>query len=168
MRNERIVKREMSVRINTEFGEFEVIAYKQITTGDTHLAIKKGYWNPDEPVLVRVHSSSETGDVIGSLFQGYGVQLQKAMEKIAANGKGLLLYMRHDEKTDDIIKRLKSFESEQTEPATSQEAAQRDFGVGAQILRDLGISKLRLITNSPKRRVGLIGYGLEIVENVEL
>ncbi len=168
MRTERIVKRELSVKINTEYGEFEVTAYKQITTGDTHLAIKKGYWESDEPVLVRVHSTSGTGDVIGSLFKGYGAQLQNSLEKIASAGKGLLLYMRHEEKTDDILNRLRVYEQQQQAPETSQEQEQRDFGVGAQILRDLGISKLRLITNNPKRRIGLIGYGLEVVENIEL
>ena len=116
-----------------------------------------------------MHSSTETGDIIGSLFKGYGVQLQQSLEKIAADGKGLLLYMRHDEKTDDILNRLKAMEQQQQNPTTTSASdEQRDFGVGAQILRDLGINKMRLITNNPKRRIGLIGYGLEVVENVEL
>ncbi len=171
MRTERIVKHELSVRIDTKYGPFEVSAYKQITTGETHLAIKKGYWSPDEPVLVRVHSSSETGDVIGALFKGYGNQLQQSLEKIAAADKGLLLYMRHEENTGDLIQTLKSMEliqGETIQDQQSMEKEQRDFGVGAQILRDLGITKMKLITNNPKRRIGLIGYGLEVVEYIDL
>ncbi|NUQ24744.1 MAG: 3,4-dihydroxy-2-butanone-4-phosphate synthase [Saprospiraceae bacterium] len=164
MRNERLIKREMSVNIQTAYGDFEVIAYRQITTNDIHLAIKKGQWDCDEPVLVRVHSASETGEVLGAIFENYGIQLQKAIEQISQEGKGVLLYMRHGEKSDMLLQQLQQF----AQPEAKQESEQRDFGVGAQILRDLDICKIRLITNNPKRRIGLTGYGLEIVENLEL
>ncbi len=169
MRNERIIKRELSVEMETENGPFEVVGFTQLTTGDTHLAIKKGDWKPDEPVLVRVHSSTETGDILGSIFENYGVQLRKSMEIIADEGKGVLIYMRHSEKGASLLTRLKSYQNK-NEPLGegTQSAEQRDYGIGAQILRDLGITKIRLITNHPKRRIGLIGYGLEIVENIGL
>lgn len=169
MRNERIIKRELSVEMESEYGKFEVIGYTQLTTGDTHLAIKKGEWLPDEPVLVRVHSSTETGDILGSIFENYGVQLQKSMEIIAKEGSGVLIYMRHGEKGGSMLARLKSYKNKDEHSGEgSQSAEQRDYGIGAQILRDLGITKIRLITNHPKRRVGLIGYGLEIIENIGL
>ncbi len=172
MRNERIIKREVSVNLNTRFGDFEVIAYRQITTNDIHLAIKKGDWNEDEPVLVRVHSSTETGEILGSLFGGYGRQLEGALNMISEEGKGLLLYMRHGEKGDAMLQVLEDMqqqsEKENQSLEVKMEGEQRDYGVGAQILRDLGITKMRVISNHPKRRVGLIGYGLEIIENISL
>ncbi len=173
MRNERIVKREIAVRMDTPYGEFEVIAYKQLTTNDTHLAICKGSWNQGDPVLVRVHSSTETGEILGSLFEDYGVLLQQSVEMISREGKGVLLYMRHGEKGDAILHRLRACLQKQDQNGTVKfenpsEMTQRDFGVGAQILRDLGISKIRLLTRSTRRRIGLTGYGLEIVENVAL
>ncbi|HMN90545.1 MAG TPA: bifunctional 3,4-dihydroxy-2-butanone-4-phosphate synthase/GTP cyclohydrolase II, partial [Saprospiraceae bacterium] len=126
----------------------------------------------DEPVLVRVHSASETGDVIGYLFEDYGACLEKAMQNIANAEKGVVLYMRQSEKSDIMLHRLQQYQQDyEGKTPMEQRAAgmsQRDFGIGAQILRDLGISKIRLMTNHPRRRVGLIGYGLEIVENVEL
>lgn len=171
MRNERIIKRELSVNLDTVYGPFEVVAYTQLTTGDTHLAIKRGSWEPGEPVLVRVHSSTETADAIGTLFSDYGGKLLKALQRISEEEKGVLLYMRHSEKEDTILTRLKALEHKQQgkeiPPVDNKaEMEQRDYGVGAQILRDLGISKFRLLTNNPKRRIGIVGYGLEIVENV--
>lgn len=173
MRNERIIKREVSVRMDTPYGAFDVTAYRQLTTNDTHLAIRKGDWQPDEPVLVRVHSSTETGEILGSLFEDYGVLLQKSIEMIAREGKGLLIYMRHGEKSDAILHRLHACLQKQDENGTvkfedQSEMTQRDFGVGAQILRDQGVTKIRLLTRSSRRRIGLTGYGLEIVENVPL
>ncbi len=171
MRTERIVRREVSVNLDTRYGIFEVTAYRQITTNDIHLAIRCGQWAPEEPVLVRVHSSTETGEILGSLFDDYGVKLKKAMEMISGEGKGVLLYMRHGEKADAILHRLQACLQKQEEggPAVYEQRAdaeQRDYGVGAQILRDLGVARIRLLTNTPRRRVGLMGYGLEIVENV--
>jgi 3,4-dihydroxy 2-butanone 4-phosphate synthase/GTP cyclohydrolase II len=167
MRTERIIKREITATMKTQYGVFEVTAFRQITNGDIHLAIKKGSWKPGEPILVRVHSSTETGDILGSLFEDYGVQLQRSVEMIAEEGKGVLVYMRHTEKSDAILQKLRSYQNGH-ESDLKSDMTQRDYGVGAQILRDVGISKIRLITNHPKRRIGLIGYGLEIVENIPL
>ena len=173
MRTERIIKKELEVKLPTSFGTFDVIAFTQITTGDTHLAIKMGDWKDEEPTLVRVHSTTNTGDILGVLFEGYGVQLQTSLEMIAKEGKGVLIYMQHMDEGNSLLSQLKTIKREQEtgETAITNGTAslnQRDYGIGAQILRELNLSKIRLITNNPKRRIGLIGYGLEIVENVEL
>ncbi len=165
MLKERLVTQELTVKKMTKYGEFEIVAYRDHTSQDIHLALKKGSWHVEEPVLVRVHSSSETGDVIGFLLEDYGAQIEKALQFIAAEGKGVVLCMRHSEKNEFILNYLHQQEDEHAERS---DMSQRDFGIGAQILRDLGIEKIRLITNHPRRRVGLIGYGLEIVENIEL
>ncbi len=173
MRHERIIKREDSAIVHTRHGDFEVIAFRQITSGDIHIAFKKGQWLPDEPVLVRVHSASATGDILGTLVEDYGSQLNKVMEVIAEEGRGIIICMRHTEKSDAILHRIQQYKlhHETGHPAIferKQEMEQRDFGVGAQILRELGVTKLRLISNNPRKRIGLIGYGLEIVESIEL
>ncbi len=165
MKTERIIEREYETQIETPYGIFNVIAYNQTTTNDIHLALTMGDVNTDDPTLVRVHSNSETGDVLGMLFDGYAESLKSSLEKIAAEGRGALLYMRHGEKTQSILDKLKSLDTNpNNDPLPSEE--QRDFGTGAQILRDLGINKIKLLSNHPKKRVGLIGYGLEIVETV--
>jgi 3,4-dihydroxy 2-butanone 4-phosphate synthase / GTP cyclohydrolase II len=171
MQRERIVEKELSVEMPTKYGTFNVIGYRQITTGDLHLAITKGEWEEDEPVLVRAHSATEVGEVFGTIFEDYGVLLQKAIELISKSDKGVLLYLRHGEKGDDesLLNTLKKYRAQQDvgeDIKIKQDMAQRDYGVGAQILRDLGITKMRLITNTPRKRVGIEGYGLEIVENV--
>ncbi len=170
MRTERIVKRELTVTVDSPYGPLDIAAYTQLTTGDTHLAIIKGKWEPEEPTLVRVHSGTEAGDILGSIFENFGTQLQRAMEIIAKEERGVLIYMRHGEKNSSILSKLQQLKNP-NQPALgegTQSIEQRDFGVGAQILRDLGVRKIRLITNSPKRRIGLMGYGLEIIENVNL
>lgn len=167
MRNERLIRKEMEVKLPTQFGEFTAHAFTQITTGDIHLALVKGQWDKAEPILVRVHSSTETGDVIGTLFDDYGDQLQLSLKRIAESGKGVLMIMRHSEKPSNILARLQSLASG-TDISDLNRTEQKDFGVGAQILREIGVSKLRLLTQHPKRRIGLLGYGLEIVENVGL
>ena len=131
-----------------------------------HLAFIKGEVNPSEPTLVRVYSSTETGDILGRLFDDNGVQLKSTLELIAKKGTGVLLYMRHTEKEISILEKLKNYSipPEDSSPSTEQ----RDFGVGAQILRDIGIAKIRLITNHPRTRIGLIGFGLEIIEHVHI
>jgi 3,4-dihydroxy 2-butanone 4-phosphate synthase/GTP cyclohydrolase II len=171
MRTERIIKKELEVKLSTKFGDFEVVAFTQVTTGDTHLAIKKGEWKIDDPVLIRVHSSTNTGDILGTLFKGYGTQLQRSLEMIEKEGQGLLLYMRHNHEDDSLLSSLKEIKREKETGEKilgegTQSMEQREYGIGAQILRELNVTKIRLITNSPKRRIGLIGYGLEIVENV--
>lgn len=172
MQRERIVEKELSVEMPTKYGTFNVIGYRQITTGDLHLAITKGEWEEDEPVLVRAHSATEVGEVFGTIFEDYGVLLQKAIELISKSDKGVLLYLRHGEKGDDesLLNTLRKYRAQQEvgeDIQIKQDMAQRDYGVGAQILRDLGITKIRLITNTPRKRIGIEGYGLEIVENVE-
>ncbi len=161
MRTERLVKREVTTSISTPYGEFQAIAFSHINEGDVHLALKKGAWNPGEVVPVKVYSDNETGDILGLLFEGYDQQLQNALEVIQAEGKGVLLCMRHGDKGNSLIQKLKSLQQSHGE---RKDMGQRDFGVGAQILNDLGISKIKLISNHPKKRIGLIGYGLEIVE----
>jgi len=169
MRNERLIKKEMEVEMDTEFGPFRVIAFEQITTGDIHLAITKGSWEADDPVLVRVQSASEMLEIFGTMFENYGDTLQNAVKRIAKEEQGILLYMRHNEKDSaaGLINGLRAFKDEASQSKRNgEDMLQRDFGVGAQILRDLGIGKMRLLTNNPKKRIGLVGYGLEIVENV--
>jgi 3,4-dihydroxy 2-butanone 4-phosphate synthase / GTP cyclohydrolase II len=166
MRTERLIKREMNVKLPSKYGELEVFAYQQLTSGDIHLAIKKGDWQPDEPVAVRVQSSTEPNDILGSLFDGAENALHQAFEVIEKEGKGLFLYMYQAEKGHSMLQRLKAYKAQlgRDTPPQYSDMDQRDYGVGAQILRDLGVCKIRLITRSKKRRIGLIGYGLEIVD----
>ncbi len=169
MRTERLVKRELNVKLPSKYGELEVFAYQQLTTGDIHLAIKKGDWQAGDSVPVRVQSSTEPNDILGSLFENHESDLHKAFEIIEKEEKGLFLYMHQAEKGYSMLQRLKAYKSQQERKSTPQyQMDQRDYGVGAQILRDLGVCKIRLITRSQKRRVGLIGYGLEIVEIIQL
>lgn len=167
MQTERIVQKEFISTLFTRYGTLEVHVYQQLVTDDVHLAIKFGDWAIDEPVLVRAHSSSETGDLLGILFNNYMQQVESAFQQIAKEGKGLFLYMRQGQNQSNqlLLNRLKDQASHN---ADHSDMAQRDFGIGAQILRDMHISKIRLLTNNPKRRIGLDGYGLEIVEHVEL
>ena len=167
MQTERLVSKEMETEIETTYGKFSVKAFRQITTGDVHLAFTIGEIQNDEPTLVRVHSNTETGDILGILFDGYAEQLSRSLQMIAKSKKGVLLFMRHGEKTESILNKLRSLDNNPfNNPPKSDE--QRDFGTGAQILRELGVSKIKLITNHRKKRVGLIGYGLEIMENIFL
>lgn len=167
MQTERLVSKEMETEIETSYGKFSVKAFRQMTTGDVHLAFTIGEIQNNEPTLVRVHSNTETGDILGILFDGYAEQLSRSLQMIAKSKKGVLLFMRHGEKTESILNKLRSLDNNPANnPPVSDE--QRDFGTGAQILRELGVSKIKLITNHRKKRVGLIGYGLEIVENIFL
>jgi len=173
MRNERLVKREMTAEIQTRFGTFTTIAYRQLTTDDVHLAFVKGSdFNPDNPVLVRVHSGMESNDLFNSLIDEEQISLEKALQKVAEVGQGVVLFMRHLEQPDDILQSLTSLQEFQnqrdTQKPTAANQSQRDFGVGAQILRDLGLGKISLLTNHPRRRIAIDGYGLEIVDHVAL
>jgi 3,4-dihydroxy 2-butanone 4-phosphate synthase / GTP cyclohydrolase II len=163
MRTERLVKQEIEVKVTTPFGDFQAIAFSQINSSDIHLALKKGSWDINEAVPVKVYSDTETGDILGLLFEGYDKKLQNALEIINNNEKGILLCMRHGEKGNTILQRLEQYAKDAT---LVRDMQQRDFGVGAQILRELGVSKIKLISDNPKKRIGLIGYGLEIVENI--
>lgn len=172
---ESLVTREVSVKLPTEWGEFDMIAYTQNNTGENHLALVKGTWEPDEPVLVRVHSSCVTGDIFGSCRCDCGPQLHKSMEMINREGKGVIIYMNQEGRGIGLVNKLKAYHLQEngfdTVDANLQlgfKMDERDYGVGAQILRNLGISKMRLMSNNPKKRAGLIGYGLEVVENIPI
>jgi 3,4-dihydroxy 2-butanone 4-phosphate synthase/GTP cyclohydrolase II len=173
--NESLIRREISVQMPTKFGDFDLVAYKQKDTDQEHLALIKGEWTEGEPVLVRVHSSCLTGDIFGSCRCDCGEQLQKAMERIEAEGKGVIVYMNQEGRGIGLLNKLKAYKLQEQGLDTVEANLQlgfgmdeRDYGVGAQIIRDLGITKMRLLSNNPKKRTGLIGYGLEIVENVPL
>lgn len=175
LRTETIISRDIEVQLPTEFGDFNLIAYRQTTTDQEHLALVKGEWDKDEPVLVRVHSSCLTGDIFGSCRCDCGPQLHRAMEMIEQAGKGVIVYMNQEGRGIGLLNKLKAYKL-QEEGFDTVEANlklgfrmdERDYGVGAQILRDLGVSKLRIMTNNPTKRAGLIGYGLEVVENVPI
>ena len=175
LRYETLIKEEVRVQMPTKHGDFELIAFRQTNTGETHLALVKGAWEKDEPVLVRVHSSCFTGDILHSLRCDCGDQLVKAMEMVEAAGKGVVLYMNQEGRGIGLFNKLKAYKLQEEGKDTVEanlalgfKNDQRDYGIGAQILRHLGISKLRLMTNNPRKRAGLMGYGLEIVENVAI
>jgi 3,4-dihydroxy 2-butanone 4-phosphate synthase / GTP cyclohydrolase II len=170
---ESLIKREIVVDMPTEWGHFELSAYKQINTDETHLVLTKGEWEKDEPVMVRVHSSCLTGDIFGSCRCDCGEQLHAAMEMVEKEGKGAILYMNQEGRGIGLVNKLKAYKLQERGMDTVEanlalgfNMDERDYGIGAQILRDLGISKIRLISNNPKKRVGLVGYGLEIVESI--
>lgn len=173
LKKESLIKREIGVEMPTEFGNFDLIAFKQTNTEEIHMALIKGTWEPNEPVLVRVHSSCVTGDIFGSCRCDCGPQLHAAMDMVEREGKGVVLYMNQEGRGIGLINKLKAYKLQEQGMDTVQANLalglpmdSRDYGVGAQILRDLGISKIKLISNNPQKRVGLIGYGLEIVEQV--
>ncbi|MDG0974754.1 MAG: bifunctional 3,4-dihydroxy-2-butanone-4-phosphate synthase/GTP cyclohydrolase II [Crocinitomicaceae bacterium] len=175
LEKETLVEKEVSIKLPTEFGDFDMIAYTDKNSGEEHLALTKGSWKKEEPVLVRVHSSCITGDIFGSCRCDCGPQLHAAMEKIEKEGKGVLVYMNQEGRGIGMMNKLKAYKLQEDGYDTVEaniklgfKEDQRDYGIGAQILRDLGVRKMRLMSNNPKKRTGLIGYGLEIVENVEL
>ncbi|AFL85858.1 GTP cyclohydrolase II/3,4-dihydroxy-2-butanone 4-phosphate synthase [Belliella baltica DSM 15883] len=175
LKNESLIKREIGVEMPTEFGDFDLIAYRQTNTDEVHMALIKGEWEEDEPVMVRVHSSCVTGDIFGSCRCDCGPQLHKAMEMVEKEGKGVVLYMNQEGRGIGLINKLKAYKLQEQGMDTIQANLalgfpmdKRDYGVGAQILRDLGISKIRLITNNPTKRVGLLGYGLEIIDQLPI
>lgn len=173
LEKESLIKKEVSVKLPTEWGNFEMVAYTQLDTGEQHLALVKGSWLPEEPILVRVHSSCMTGDIFGSCRCDCGPQLHKAMEMIEKAGKGVIIYMNQEGRGIGLINKLHAYNLQENGLDTVDanlelgfKMDQRDYGVGAQILRSLGIKKMRLMSNNPTKRAGLIGYGLEVVENV--
>ncbi|MCZ2398075.1 MAG: bifunctional 3,4-dihydroxy-2-butanone-4-phosphate synthase/GTP cyclohydrolase II [Chitinophagales bacterium] len=175
LRNETLIREEERVKMPTKWGEFELIAFTQVNTNEVHLALKKGDWKEGEPVMVRVHSSCLTGDILGSLRCDCGDQLHTAMQMVEREGKGLVLYMNQEGRGIGLLNKLKAYKLQEQGLDTVEanlklgfKADNRDYGVGAQILRALGISKIRLLSNNPKKRVGLLGYGLEIVETLPI
>lgn len=175
LKKETLIKREVEVDMPTAHGHFKLVAYEQTNTREVHMALVKGTWEKDEPILVRVHSSCVTGDIFGSCRCDCGTQLHRAMEMVDRAGKGIVLYMKQEGRGIGLINKLRAYKLQEEGMDTVEANVQlgfdmdeRDYGVGAQILRHLGVSKIRLITNNPKKRVGLMGYGLEIVDNVPI
>ncbi len=175
LETETLIKREISVRMPTAFGDFDLVAYKQVHTGEEHLALVKGKWEADEPVMVRVHSSCVTGDIFGSMRCDCGDQLHCAMKMVEEKGKGVILYINQEGRGIGLLNKLKAYKLQEQGFDTVEanlklgfKMDERDYGVGAQILRDLGICKMNLITNNPTKRAGLIGYGLEIIDTIPL
>jgi 3,4-dihydroxy 2-butanone 4-phosphate synthase / GTP cyclohydrolase II len=171
LKEETLIERGTKVKLPTEFGEFDLIPFRQLSNGLEHTALIKGVWKKDEPVLVRVHSSCVTGDIFGSLRCDCGPQLHKAMEMVDKAGKGVIVYMNQEGRGIGYFNKMEAYKLQEAGKDTVEanielgfKADERDYGVGAQILRELGVSKLRLITNNPVKRAGLEGYGLEIVE----
>ncbi len=175
LRNESIITKNVEVKMPTQWGDFELVSYTQTTNNQDHLALVKGSWKKDEPILVRVHSSCLTGDIFGSCRCDCGPQLHKSMEMIEKEGKGVIVYMNQEGRGIGLLNKLKAYKLQEEGKDTVEanielgfKMDERDYGVGAQILRDLGVSKIRLMSNNPKKRAGLIGYGLEIVDNVAI
>jgi len=175
LKHDTLIKEEVSIHMPTEYGDFQMKAFTQKNTGEQHLVIYKGEWQEDEPVLVRVHSSCVTGDIFGSCRCDCGPQLHKAMEIIQKEGKGVIVYMNQEGRGIGLINKLHAYKLQEegidTVDANIQlgfTADLRDYGVGAQILRYIGVTKMRLLSNNPAKRAGLIGYGLEVVENIPI
>ncbi|WP_412467489.1 bifunctional 3,4-dihydroxy-2-butanone-4-phosphate synthase/GTP cyclohydrolase II [Pedobacter sp. KLB.chiD] len=170
-----LIKQEVSIDLPTAWGNFKMTAYTQLDNNATHLAISKGEWDVNEPILARVHSSCVTGDIFGSCRCDCGPQLHKALEMIEKEGKGIVVYMNQEGRGIGLINKLRSynlqdagFDTVEANIKLGFKGDERDYGVGAQILRSEGVTKMRLMTNNPTKRAGLIGYGLEVVENIPI
>jgi 3,4-dihydroxy 2-butanone 4-phosphate synthase/GTP cyclohydrolase II len=175
LKTDSLVEEVVRVDMPTKYGDFKLVAFREKNSTLEHLALLKGEWTKDEPVLVRVHSSCFTGDILGSMRCDCGEQLQKAMKMVEAEGKGAILYMNQEGRGIGLLNKLKAYQLQEQGMDTIEanlhlgfQMDQRDYGIGAQMLRQLGITKLRLMSNNPRKRVGLIGYGLEIVENIPI
>src|SRR5271170_6031541 len=175
LKTDSLIEEIVRVEMPTLFGHFKLTAFKEKNTSNEHLALIKGEWQKDEPVLVRVHSSCFTGDILGSLRCDCGEQLHKAMQMVEAEGRGIILYMNQEGRGIGLVNKLKAYKLQEQGMDTVEANLhlgfpmdKRDYGVGAQILRYLGISKICLISNNPQKRAGLAGYGLEIVKTVPI
>jgi 3,4-dihydroxy 2-butanone 4-phosphate synthase/GTP cyclohydrolase II len=175
LKTDSLIEEIVRVDLPTQYGHFKLIAFREKNTSNEHLALIKGEWKKEEPVLVRVHSSCFTGDILGSLRCDCGEQLHKAMQMVEKEGTGVILYMNQEGRGIGLVNKLKAYKLQENGMDTVEANLhlgfpmdKRDYGVGAQILRYLGISKLRLISNNPRKRAGLLGYGLEIVETIPI
>ena len=175
IKTESLIHKEQEVFLPTQWGEFKLIAYTQKDNNLTHLVLKKGEWEKDEPILCRVHSSCATGDIFGSCKCDCGEQLHTAMQMVEQEGKGLIVYMSQEGRGIGLVNKLKAYhlqeqglDTVEANLALGFKADERDYGVGAQILRDMNATNLRLMSNNPKKRTGLEGYGIKIIENVPL
>ena len=175
LKMESIVEKGVEAHLPTQYGDFRIIPFRQKSNGFEHVALVKGKWREDEPILVRVHSSCATGDIFGSKRCECGEQLHKAMEAIEREGKGVLVYLNQEGRGIGLMNKIRAYKLQEEGLDTVDanihlgfQPDERDYGVGASILRDLGVKKMRLMTNNPVKRVGLEGYGLEIVENVPI
>ena len=175
MKHETLIEEVVEIDLPTKYGDFKLKAFKQITTEEEHLALVKGKWDKNDPVLVRVHSSCFTGDILGSLRCDCGDQLSSAMQMINEEAKGVVLYMNQEGRGIGLLNKLKAYKLQENGYDTLEanlklgfKGDARDYGVGAQILRAIGVKKMKLLSNNPKKRTGLIGYGLEITENIAI
>lgn len=175
IKRDSLIDEVVRVDMPTKYGDFKLVAFKEKLSSNEHLALIKGEWQKDESIMVRVHSSCFTGDILGSLRCDCGEQLHTAMKMVEKEGKGAILYMNQEGRGIGLLNKLKAYRLQEEGMDTVEanlhlgfQMDQRDYGIGAQILRHLGISKLKLISNNPKKRVGLIGYGLEIVDNIPI
>jgi 3,4-dihydroxy 2-butanone 4-phosphate synthase/GTP cyclohydrolase II len=175
LKSDSLIEELVRVEMPTKYGDFNLIAFKEKTTGAEHLALIKGEWELDEPVLARVHSSCFTGDILGSLRCDCGEQLHRAMKMVQQEGKGIILYMNQEGRGIGLINKLKAYKLQEAGMDTVEANIhlgfgmdERDYGVGAQILRSLKATKLKLMSNNPRKRAGLKGYGIEIVETVAI
>ncbi|MBN1768809.1 MAG: bifunctional 3,4-dihydroxy-2-butanone-4-phosphate synthase/GTP cyclohydrolase II [Prolixibacteraceae bacterium] len=172
---ESLIKRGEAARLPTKYGDFKIIPYLQKSNGKEHVALVKGDWKPEESVMVRMHSSCVTGDIFGSLRCECGDQLHKSMEMIEKEGKGVIVYLDQEGRGIGLLNKIKAYKLQEEGLDTVDANVhlgfapdERDYGVGAQILRDLGVRKMRLLSNNPVKRVGLEGYGLKVVENIPI
>ncbi len=175
LQHETLIREEVKVTMPTKYGNFNLIAFTQLNTGEVHMVLKKGEWQKEEPVMVRVHSSCMTGDILASLRCDCGDQLHQAMKMVENEGKGVILYMNQEGRGIGLLNKLKAYKLQEEGRDTVEANLElgfgmddRDYGVGAQILRHIGISKMKLISNNPRKRAGLLGYGLEVVETVPI
>jgi 3,4-dihydroxy 2-butanone 4-phosphate synthase/GTP cyclohydrolase II len=175
MKHETLIEKIVEVNLPTKYGEFKLAAFKQTTTSEEHLALIKGTWTKNESISVRVHSSCFTGDILGSLRCDCGDQLASSMKMIEEEGKGVVVYMNQEGRGIGLINKLQAYKLQEqgydtldANLALGFKGDSRDYGVGAQILKSVGVSKMKLLSNNPKKRTGLIGYGLEITEIISI